>query len=393
MFKGSLRTLRSSQSFQLFLLILSLFFSSVVFAEDENLPPLFFNETTQTEEPELAPITELTATTGTVDTDLSTEESMPPQFIDSQDAERTEFIVADKPKQDPSSILKPLSDIGRPPQSLQELWLKTLPSKQAPTAEYIPEAEQQSSEYEEPAEEVADSKGNVEDNLVTDKKEPQEPIISIIIDDLGYTRQGMNSALKLPVEVTLAILPHTPFATATAATSKQQERMTILHVPMDNIRKLNLGPGGLYDDMKEENFKQTLTDDINSVPGVMGINNHMGSLLTQDKKSMEWVMETIKPMKLFFVDSVTSNKSVAFDQAQLFGLTSTKRDVFLDNLQTEDAINKQFERLIRIAKAKGKALAIGHPHPATMSYLLKRLPELEQENIKLVSLNEYMAIP
>lgn len=220
----------------------------------------------------------------------------------------------------------------------------------------------------------------------------KKPVITIVIDDLGYNRQGMTASLNLPTQVTLAILPNTPFSKATAKASVEQGRTIILHTPMENTRQLELGPGGLYTHMQEKEFKQVLTESINSVPGITGINNHMGSLLTQSKQNMRWVMETIKPKQLFFIDSVTSGKSVAYQQAKDMQITTVKRNVFLDNLQNEAAIHKQFERLIRIAKKEGRALAIGHPYPSTMAYLQKRLPKLVEEGIELISINDYMQL-
>lgn len=283
----------------------------------------------------------------------------------------TEFIYTEQAPD--FSLLEPISPIPTDnSELLQQLWQKTYPTQ--PERSRTPQITNTK-----PIEETAPQK-----LIVT------PPIISIIIDDLGYNRRGMQSSLKLPVEVALAILPHTPYSTATAVASQKQSRVIILHSPMENTRKLALGPGGLYSAMAEEEFKQTLQNSIDSVPGVTGLNNHMGSLLTQNEESMQWVMDVIQPMGLFFVDSVTSGNSVAYSQAKNMGLTSVKRDVFLDNIRTEAAIDKQFQRLLRIARRDGHALAIGHPYPSTMEYLYKQLPFLEEEGVQLVSINEYI---
>ncbi|MFT4573832.1 MAG: hypothetical protein ACI85E_001037, partial [Marinomonas primoryensis] len=109
---------------------------------------------------------------------------------------------------------------------------------------------------------------------------PKMPRIAILIDDLGYNRQGMESSLALPYEVALAILPETPFALPTALTAKEQGRITLLHAPMENQRELKLGPGGLYANMTEHQLKATLNKGLDGLPGIQGVNNHMGSLLT-----------------------------------------------------------------------------------------------------------------
>ena len=216
------------------------------------------------------------------------------------------------------------------------------------------------------------------------------PKIAILIDDLGYNRQGMKSALALPKNVALAILPLTPFAHATATQSKVQQRVTILHAPMENTRELKLGPGGLYVKMTEQQLKAALLKDIESLPGIKGVNNHMGSLLTAQQNSMNWVMEVLKGRSLFFIDSLTSAHSVAEKTAIEHGLPTTRRDVFLDNIRMEKAIDKQFTRLVKLAKRNGEALAIGHPYPETMAYLKKRLVALEKDGVRLVPLTDML---
>lgn len=219
---------------------------------------------------------------------------------------------------------------------------------------------------------------------------PKMPRIAILIDDLGYNRHGMESSLSLPTEVALAILPSTPFATQTALTAQKQKRITLLHAPMENQRELKLGPGGLYAKMTEHELKETLSKDLDGLPGIQGVNNHMGSLLTTKADSMKWVMETLKGRSLFFIDSLTSPKSVAKKTAQEHGLETVSRDVFLDNIRTEQAIDKQFSRLLKLARLHGSALAIGHPYPETMAYLKKRLNHLEQDGVSLVRLSDLL---
>ncbi|SBS40338.1 Divergent polysaccharide deacetylase [Marinomonas spartinae] len=240
------------------------------------------------------------------------------------------------------------------------------------------------------------------DDRVVDRQKSKSPTngpsllgrkvrIAILIDDLGYNRRGMLGALQLPKEVALAILPMTPFAHQTAVRSKEQGRLTMLHAPMENERELKLGPGGLYARMSEKELKAALTKDIDSLPGIQGVNNHMGSLLTANQKSMNWVMQTLKQHHLFFIDSLTSSHSVAGKTAKKYGLKTTTRDVFLDNIRTEKAIDRQFSHLIKVAKHRGEAMAIGHPYPETLSYLKKRLTQLNKDGVVLVPLSQILS--
>ncbi|MFT2110938.1 divergent polysaccharide deacetylase family protein [Marinomonas sp. 2405UD68-3] len=214
--------------------------------------------------------------------------------------------------------------------------------------------------------------------------------IAILIDDLGYNRKGMELSLALPNEVALAILPHTPFGKKTALISSQTGRVILLHAPMESINQHNLGPGGLYTSMTQEQVIKTLNDDLLSLPNVIGVNNHMGSLLTQKTDTMKWIMQVLQEKNLFFIDSVTSSKSVGWQEAVNSNIRTMKRDVFLDNKVTEKAIDTQFEKLLKIARKKGHALAIGHPYPATMKYLANRLRNLDELNVELVPLTELL---
>ncbi|MGR0278248.1 divergent polysaccharide deacetylase family protein [Marinomonas dokdonensis] len=258
-------------------------------------------------------------------------------------------------------------------------------SKQEPTKDQSEVAEQATDELEEKSTSLAVKPA--------EKEAPQLPKIVILIDDLGYNRKGMEAALDLPPEVALAILPSTPFALKTAEVSQQQKRITLLHAPMENQRELKLGPGGLYANMTEQELKNSLIKDIDSLPGIVGVNNHMGSLLTTKQTSMNWVMETLQERSLFFIDSLTSPKSVAQQTAQDYGLRTVSRDVFLDNIRNEKAIDKQFNRLLKTARSQGVALAIGHPYPETMAYLHKRLQQIDGDGVQLAPLTDILIVP
>jgi len=176
---------------------------------------------------------------------------------------------------------------------------------------------------------------------------PKPPKIAVVIDDVGYNRRGMDASLALPLPVVLAILPETPYAKKAAKKARLQERVIILHAPMENERELKLGPGGLYVKMDEQSFKATLRADLDSVPDVTGANNHMGSLLTKSQLWMTRLMREVATDKnLFFVDSKTTSKSVALNVAHAAGLKGINRDIFIDHEETEQFINQQLRKLI-----------------------------------------------
>lgn len=214
------------------------------------------------------------------------------------------------------------------------------------------------------------------------------PKISIIIDDLGNHLDEDNRVTRLPGPVTCSILPRTFLSLSIAEQCHAQHKTVMLHAPMQAIRPHRLGFGGLTIAMDEQQFTSVLLKDIDAIPYVAGVNNHMGSLLTQCTAAMRWLMKAIKLKNLFFVDSLTSDNSVASSIAKDFGVPTIKRDIFLDNIANYEQIDAQFQALISIARRKGRAVAIGHPYPATIAYLEQNLPKLAEKGIQLVSIVE-----
>jgi polysaccharide deacetylase 2 family uncharacterized protein YibQ len=138
-------------------------------------------------------------------------------------------------------------------------------------------------------------------------------------------------------------------------------------------------------------FLTTVSDDVESVPGAVGINNHEGSALTENKEAMKFLMAELKARNLMFLDSFTSAKSVAYSTAREFGLKSAKRDVFLDNESDNPAsIRKQLDELVDIARKNGSAIGIGHPHPATIIELRKWLADAGGHGVEIVPVSKLM---
>ena len=212
-----------------------------------------------------------------------------------------------------------------------------------------------------------------------------QPRVAIIIDDLGDQWRAGKRALALPGPLTYAILPHTAYSVRLANRAHDLGKEVMLHLPMQSMEAKALGQGGLRLEMDRERFIQTVREDIAAIPHLIGINNHMGSLLTQHPGHMQWLMEEIKRQgDLFFLDSRTTHLTVAEKVAAETGVPNSRRDVFLDDDPAPEAIAHQFERLITKAKRKGSAIGIGHPYESTMQLLEVLLPTLVARNIQLV---------
>ncbi len=219
------------------------------------------------------------------------------------------------------------------------------------------------------------------------------PVISIIIDDIGYRNIDDTNALSLPGPVTYAIMPHAPHSVKLSNIANQTGKTVILHLPMEAMepdKNKYLGPGALRVDMKESQFISTLSANLDAIPNIIGVNNHMGSLLTSQQEHMEWLMEYLFLKKIIFIDSVTSSHAITSNMAKLNNVPYLKRDVFLDNKKNKSYINAQFLELIKVAKRKGSAIAIGHPHPETIEVLSNNLIDLDRFGVKMVSLMEIL---
>ena len=214
--------------------------------------------------------------------------------------------------------------------------------------------------------------------------------IAIVIDDLGNSLRAGLEAIALPANITFAVMPHRKHSKMLAERAKRLGREVILHAPMSTQNGRDIGAGALTQSMDETFFKNRLRFAIDSIPHLTGVNNHMGSFLTTQPQAMEWVMEVVKEKGLFFVDSRTHANSVAYSTAKRMGLSTASRDVFLDHEINIDAIHKQFKRTVAIARKYGSAIAIGHPHKATLTYLQHVLPQLEHSDIHILSVSELL---
>lgn len=148
------------------------------------------------------------------------------------------------------------------------------------------------------------------------------------------------------------------------------------------------GPGVVLLSQNDEEIARTVEADLESVPGAVGVNNHMGSAATADSRVMRAVTRVLARRGLFFVDSRTTGASVAREAARDEGVRSVSRRVFLDDVATEEAVTRQIAELVANARREGFALAIGHPYPSTLAVLERDLPKLGDRGVKLVAVGE-----
>ncbi len=223
--------------------------------------------------------------------------------------------------------------------------------------------------------------------LIAFVSQAKNPRVAIVIDDIGY-RYTDEAVLSLTGNYTFSILPHTPYGKTIAEQAFAKDHDVLLHIPMEAENGKKLGPGALTTAMDETSIRHSLANSFAEIPFAIGINNHMGSRLTQMPQPMTWTMHFLKERNMLFLDSVTSSKSQAGSIAKALQVPTLTRSVFLDNQLDEKYIRQQFFTLIKRAQQNNSAIAIAHPHPETIKALKQLTPILKAINIELVPISQ-----
>lgn len=201
------------------------------------------------------------------------------------------------------------------------------------------------------------------------------PIIALIIDDVGLSRDRVQDLVDLPELLTLAYLPYAPRIQEKVEMARARGHEVMLHLPMQPTDShTDPGPDALLVGLSDEEIRRRTHKNLDSFDGYVGVNNHMGSRFTADGRLMAIVMDIMAKRGLLFLDSKTTPLSTGYKLAVQRGMPSAKRDIFIDNVIDEAAILAQLAKVEKIANKKGVAIAIGHPHKQTLSALKKWLP-------------------
>ena len=214
--------------------------------------------------------------------------------------------------------------------------------------------------------------------------------VAIVIDDMGTTLQELNALTSLNVPLTFSVIPQLPHATEVAETAHDRGYEVMVHLPMEpkGYPQRRLEKNGLLLSLSDEEIDRQVRQYLELVPHAAGANNHMGSRFTEDSAKMLPVLQVLKQKRLYFLDSKTTPLSVGYSLAHEVGMKSAFRNVFLDNVQEVGAIRTQLQQAAQIARKRGYAIAICHPHKATIEALSQVLPELKAEGITFVKLSQ-----
>lgn len=213
------------------------------------------------------------------------------------------------------------------------------------------------------------------------RQDPAHPLprLALIIDDLGYIQPELVTRLcSLPVAFSVAVLPYQEYTRDSAEAAHRLGKEVMLHLPMEPVGYPgpghDPGPNAILYSLAEAEVKRRVRLALDDIPHRAGVNNHMGSRITPDRTRMGWVLQELKARKLFFVDSRTEKESVAYEVAGKLGIPAVERRVFLDDDKAFPAMEKQWDRALKLAEEDGAVLVIGHIYPETVEALEKLVP-------------------
>ncbi len=296
-----------------------------------------------------------------------------------------EIIVVMEPLNPAKTAIKPHVDEEAPepaPKAIPEPEPVPMPEPKTETARATPEPE--------PA---PDAEAPAWRKFAVAAKPDGRPGIAIVMDDLGIDRGRTRRTIDLPGPLNLSFLAYAHELAKQADAGRGKGHEIWLHVPMEpGSKSVDPGPNVLLSGLKPAELAKSLKWNLDQLTGYVGINNHMGSRFTADADGMRAVMAELKQRGLAFLDSVTSPKSVGQKAAAAAGVPFQVRNVFIDHLDDIAAINRQLERVERLARNQGHAVAIGHPRETTLKALVPWLATLDAKGLQLVPLSSLLHI-
>ena len=217
------------------------------------------------------------------------------------------------------------------------------------------------------------------------------PRIALIIDDIGFNLRRAEQFLKTEIPITFSVLPRLCWSVESALALHAPGHEIMLHQPMEPFStEVDPGPGAIFVDDRPECIHRVVAENIATLPNVVGVNNHMGSKYTQQPQKMGQALDVVKNRGLFFVDSLTTGHSAAYACARLMGMSTIRRDLFLDNQREVPSVIRQMKRLRARAQKHGSAIGIGHPRPDTVEGIMRFLDTPESRDVAFVYISQIL---
>lgn len=218
--------------------------------------------------------------------------------------------------------------------------------------------------------------------------------IAVVIDDFGNNSEGTEEMLNLDIPITAAVMPFLPTSARDAENAHNKGHGVILHLPMEPEKgKASwLGPRGITTNLKDDEIELRVGDAIKELKYAEGINNHTGSKAMKDERVVKAVMRVAKSHGLIFLDSKTTGGSLGKKVCDELQVPCFERDIFLDNINNVNSIEKELEKASDLALKKGYAIVIGHVGPAggrnTVNALKNKIPSMKEKGITFVKLKD-----
>ena len=218
----------------------------------------------------------------------------------------------------------------------------------------------------------------------------EQPRIAIVVDDLGRSLSHVEALGRLGIPLTYAVLPFETRTPEVVSELRRRGSEIFLHLPMEAKGKANPGPGALTVTMSDDELRRLTAEALEAVPGAVGVNNHMGSAVAADRRSMSAVLREIDERGLAFIDSRTAADTLGYSLARQLGIPAAERQVFLDTYKDRDFIRKQFQVLLQQARKRGGAIAIAHPYAETLEILAAEVPKARELGFDFVPASQLL---
>ena len=215
--------------------------------------------------------------------------------------------------------------------------------------------------------------------------------LAILIDDLGNDPRALARVLAIRQPLSGAVLPGLSRSSETAEALSRRGKEVLLHLPFEPLSsRESPGPGLVKTSMGEREIAEVIGRDLAQVPHATGVNNHMGSKGTADARLMDSVMAVLEARRLYFLDSRTTEWTRAGEAARRHGVPFLSRNVFLDDVPSDEAVAAQLRRAVETARSDGFAVAIGHPHSPTLEVLEREMPRLPAAGVTPVFVSDLL---
>ena len=225
------------------------------------------------------------------------------------------------------------------------------------------------------------------------KESGEAPIIAVVIDNLGYSEGEFSRVMALGEGITLAFLPYTARVTEYAQRARAKGFEILVHMPMEPTHSsADPGPNALLTDIGDSELMRRLPHNLSRLAGYVGINNHMGSKFSQNRRAMLLVLNELEARGLLYLDSVTVSSTIGACLAEASRMPYASRDVFLDNLAEQGFIEGQLRAVEKVARQTGRAVAIGHPYDKTLEVLRRWLPDARKRGFEFVPISTIAAL-